>query len=327
MKRLYQYIFILLIILPACKKDDQQNNTGSNNRIPQIVADNFNLAIFNTVISRGDLLKELYNPGPYTILAPSDNAFVKAGYGNPAAVIATSQPLIAQIAAYHVLNGKYELNRLPFLFNQEIRTYNGGKLYVTRWMKDGDTVLTVNGSRVLTTGIPASNGILQVINRMLEPYLHENLSDAISAETSLTLFSQALQRAGLSDMLKEAGPYTIYAPTNEAMQALGYTSIQVVNEEDPAVLAALLKYHIVADRRFVNDYILSTGSSAVSSQGMINNNTVKVTLVPDTQIPGAFGSITFQGTGNTGQVHLVRQDIITGNGVLHIIDQVLKITQ
>lgn len=316
---------ILMAVTAGCSKDDGVDAVD-NNRIPQVLTDNFNLSVMNMVLSRSNVRNELLLPGPYTVFAPSDAAFVKAGYSGPGAILSASQPLVARIAAYHILQGNYDLNKMPFLFNQEIRSY-GGKLYVTRWIKDNDTVLTINGSRLLSEGIKASNGYVQVIDRMLEPYIHETLADAIASEATLTLFHQAVQRAGLSEILSGTGPYTVYAPNNSAMTAMGYPTVQAVNEADPAVLAAMLRYNIAADRRFVNDYILITGESATTTQGMIDNNSVKVTLVPNSQQPGAYTGITLKGTGNDTQVTLLRQDIITGNGVLHITDQVLRITQ
>ncbi|MCW3467211.1 fasciclin domain-containing protein [Chitinophaga nivalis] len=316
-----------LLMLTACKKnDDMDVNAGNQNRIPQIVADNFNLKMLHASIGRSNLKPLLSGDGPFTLLAPSDAAFKEAGYGTPLSIATASQSLIINTTAYHVLNGNYDLNRMPFLFNQEIRSQGGGKLYVTRWVKGNDTVITVNGSRVLAQGIKATNGQVQVINRLLEPYLHETVTDAVTAETSLTLFSQALQRSGLSTLLKGKGPYTVYAPSNEAMAKYGYQTMEDIEKADPEKLAVVLRYHIAADRRFVYDYILSTNAT-VTTQGMIDNNTVKVQLVPDAQAPGLYKSITLQGTGNTLVSNLVRQNIITGNGVLHIVDQVLKITQ
>jgi uncharacterized surface protein with fasciclin (FAS1) repeats len=316
---------ILMAVTAGCSKDEGVEAVD-NNRIPQVLTDNFNLSVMNTVLSRSNVRSELSLPGPYTVFAPSDAAFTKAGYSSPGAILSASQPLVARIAAYHILQGNYDLNKMPFLFNQEIRSY-GGKLYVTRWIKDNDTVLTINGSRLLSQGIKASNGYVQVIDRMLEPYIHETLADAIASEATLTLFHQAVQRAGLSEMLSGAGPYTVYAPDNSAMTAMGYATVEAINEADPAVLAAMLRYNIAADRRFVNDYILITGESATTTQGMIDNNSVKVTLIPNPQQPGAYTGITLKGAGNGTQVKLLRQDIITGNGVLHIADQVLRITQ
>ncbi|SHM47754.1 Uncaracterized surface protein containing fasciclin (FAS1) repeats [Chitinophaga jiangningensis] len=316
----------MLLLTAACSKEEAAAPKDGN-RIVQVLADNFNLTMMNTVVSRSNLRTDLNTPGPFTLFAPSDEAFVKSGYINVVAVLGASSGLITSLGAYHTVEGTYDLNKLPFLFNQEI-TSRGGKLFVTRWVKGQDTILTINGSRLLSSSITASNGRVQVIDRMLQPYLHENIGDAIAAETALTLFWQAVQRAGMTDQLKGKGPFTIYAPNNDAMIASGYATLEAINAAPVAAITALVKYHVVADRRFVNDYILTTATGkTTTTQGMSDHNSITVSLTPNPQQPGAFTGITLRGIGNTTDVKLVKQDIISGNGVLHITDQVLRITQ
>ncbi len=319
-------IGLSLLMAGACKKDDAEL-PKANDRLMEVVMDNFNLSKFKAAADRSSMRPLLTSAGPLTVLAPSDAAFTNAGYPTALSVGTASISLMTRITGYHILNGNYDLNKMPFLFNQEIRTYNGGKLYVTRWVKDKDTVLTVNGSRVLAVGMKASNGTLQVIDRMLEPYLYETVAEAISADPGLSLFSHALQRAGLYTLLKGKGPYTVYAANNAAMSAYGYKTLEQIEAADPGVLAALIRYHIAADRRFVYDYILSTGSTAATTQNMLDGNIVKIQLTPDPLSPGLYNDITLQGPGNDAPVKLVKHNSIAGNGVLHITDQVLKIIQ
>ncbi len=320
-------IGLSLLMAGACKKDDDNGPQKGNDRLMEVVMDNFNLSKFKAAVDRSSMNDVLTSTGPLTVLAPSDGAFTNAGYPKPIDVASASLPFMVKMTGYHILNGNYDLNKMPYLFNQEIRTYNGGRLYVTRWIKDNDTVLTVNGSRVLATGMKASNGTLQVIDRVLEPYLYETLGEAVSADPSLSLFTHALQRSGLSALLKGKGPYTVYAANNAAMQAYGYSTLEQIEAADPAVMVALVRYHIAADRRFVYDYILSTGKSAATTQTMLDDNNVNIRLVPDPQAPGLYSGITLQGPGNQAPVPLIKQNIITGNGVMHVIGQVLKITR
>lgn len=322
------FSLILMTILGAsCSKEDQKKNEYDNNKINLVIADNFNLSAFSAALKRSGLDKSLQDgKGPYTALAPSDAAFSAAGYSGAVGVMTANPTIISRIANYHTLDGKYELNKLPFLFNQELRS-RGGKLYATHWIKGQDTILTLNGSRVISKNIPASNGLIQVVNRVLTPYLHDLLGDAIAAEASTTLFTQALRSSGVLQTINEAGPYTIFAPNNDAMQAIGYSSIEQINNTDPAVLKRFVNYHIVKDRRFIYDYILSTGPSNMSLQSMLDGNSVTMTLVPDESAAGSFKGITLKGIGNTTQVKLLKQDVLSGNGVLHIIDATLRITQ
>ncbi|TKC58040.1 fasciclin domain-containing protein [Pedobacter hiemivivus] len=320
-------LMLMTILGISCSKDDQQNSDYDNNKINLVIADNFNLSAFSAALKRSGLDKSLQEgAGPYTALVPSDAAFTAAGYSGAVGVMTANPTTISRIANYHTLDGKYELNKLPFLFNQELRS-RGGKLYATHWIKGQDTILTLNGSRVISKNIPASNGLIQVVNRVLTPYLHDLLGDAIAAEASTTLFTQALRSSGLLQTINEAGPYTIFAPNNTAMQAIGYISIEQISNTNPTELKRFVNYHIVKDRRFIYDYILSTGPSNSSRQAMLDGNSVTMTLVPDESAVGSFKEITLRGIGNTTEVKLLKQDILSGNGVLHIIDGALRITQ
>jgi len=324
------HFFSLLSILgmASCVKDDSElSNDFDNNKINLVVADNFNLSAMSATLRRSGLDKTLQTgDGPYTVLAPSDLAFNNAGYGSALAVLGANGALIAQIANYHTMDGNYELNKLPYLFNQELRS-RGGKMFATHWIKGTDTVLTINGSRVLSSNIQASNGLIQVINQVLTPYTHDRLGDAIAADKDITLFSQALKTSGVLETISGTGPFTIFAPSNEAMQARGYQTVEQILNTDPLQLKSLIDYHVVRDRRFIYDYILSTGSSNTTKQAMLNGNTVDIKLLADPQAPGSFNSISLRGIGNTSDVALVKRDILTGNGVLHVISNTLRITQ
>lgn len=264
--------------------------------------------------------------GPFTILAPSDAAFAIAGYSKPENILAERPAVISNIGRYHTMDGFYELNKLPFLFNQELRT-RGGKVFATHWVKGVDTVLTLNGSRVVANNIPSSNGLIQVLDRVLTPYQHDKIADAITADVSITLFAQAMLRSGIKNTLDGDGPYTVFAPNNSAMADLGYKTVQQIETADVGELRRLVDYHILRDRRFVYDYILSAGPSNTAKQAMLDGNSVNIKLVPNSSSPGSFSGIVLRGIGNSKDISLVKQDILTGNGVLHIVDQTLRITQ
>lgn len=320
-------IMLMVLLAVSCSKDENKLNDYDSNKINLVIADNFNLSAFSAALKLSGLDKKLQEGnGPYTTLVPSDAAFTLAGYNSAVAVLTANPSIISGIANYHTLDGRYELNKLPFLFNQELRS-RGGKLYATHWIKGQDTILTLNGARVVSQNIPASNGLIQVLNRVLTPYVHDLLSDAIAAESSVTLFTQALKTSGVLETINGNGPYTIFAPNNAAMQAMGYSSLEQVNNTDVAKLKSLVNYHILKDRRFVYDYILSTGTTNTSKQAMLDGNSVTMKLVPDINVSGTFNGITLKGIGNTVDVKLIKQDLLAGNGVLHIIDGVLRISQ
>lgn len=326
-KIIYLPLFYMLVMSSCIKNSADTMSDYDNNRINMVVADNFNLSAFSAALRRSTLDQDLQSgAGPYTVLAPSDIAFGAAGYPAAVNVLTANAAVITRIANYHTLDGKYELNNLPYLFNQELRS-RGGKMYATHWIKGQDTILTINGSRVVAKNISASNGLIQVIDRVLTPYLHDKLGNAVASETELTLFSEALATSGMLAIINEKGPYTIFAPDNNAMVELGYTTIQQIKETSIQELQDLVSYHIVNDRRFIYDYILSTGSSNTSKQAMYNGNTIDIKLMQDPAAPGSFNTISLRGIGNTSDIPVSKRDVLTGNGVLHILNGSLRQTQ
>lgn len=329
-KRFSFFLLSLTLMLGAgaCKKEKNIEQPDASN-IGRVIADNFNLSVFSTGLNRSGLEAKLLETGPFTVIAPSDDAFIAAGYNSSADLIAAEPAKVSAMMRYHILDGNYDFNRLPFLFNQEVRSYNGGKLFVTHWVKGPDTVLTINGAVLLAKNIKASNGLIQVTNRVLQPYTFEYVLEAIASDRNLTLFYQALQRGGLTEMLGEREVYTVFAPDNAAMRAYGLTSLQAIEAADPAELRRMLSYHILADRRFVYDYILSSGTGTRVQQTMLDGNSITVTLEPDPAIPDSFNRISLRGTGNTTDVQLstTQRDVLAGNGVVHTIQSVLRITQ
>ncbi|GAA3926498.1 fasciclin domain-containing protein [Chitinophaga oryziterrae] len=318
-------IYIAMLFLAACKKDDTAQPDNSANRISYVIADNlFNFSSFNTVLERTGYIKKLSGDGPFTVLVPDNNAFIKAGYANSDAVRIESGTVLNNIVSYHILSGTWELNKLPYTFNQELTTDAGAKMYVTHWVKNADTVVTINGTRVLAYNLAAENGLIQVMDAVLQPLVNASLSDAIAADTALTFLNVALQQADMKTMLAGSDVYTVLAPSNNAFRKMGYSSIDSVNATSPAILKDMLYYTMFQGRKFIYDYILTTDATDKSQQSMLNGNNITVRLI---KTGVQYTGVTLQGSGNTGTINVIKSNVLTGNGVLHTIDQVLRVNQ
>jgi uncharacterized surface protein with fasciclin (FAS1) repeats len=320
------YVLVLLLILASCEKNNDTSPENENlNRISYVIADNmFNFSSFNAAMQRTGYITRLAGDGPYTVLVPDNKAFAKSGYSNSDAVIRESGAVLNNIVSYHVLSGTWELNKLPYTFNQELVTDKGAKMYVTHWVKNTDTVLTINGTRVLTYNLPADNGLIQVIDAVLQPLVHNTLSNAVAADTSLTFLNVALQQADMKSMLSGDKVYTVMAPTNDAFRKKGFLSADSVGKTNPAALREMLYYTMFEGRRFIYDYVLTTDATDRSQQTMLNGNNINVKL---TKTGAQYTGITLQGPGNTAPVNVIKGNVLTGNGVMHTIDQVLRENQ
>ena len=322
------YTGLLILLLSACSKDkDNLAGADETNRLTYVIDDNkFNFSSFSTALGRTGFRAMLAQTGPYTVMIPDNNAFSKAGYTSMQQVLTESGDILNKLVSYHIVNGTWELNKLPFKFNQELSAVTGAKMFVTHWVKGADTVLTINGSPVLAYNLPASNGMIQVLNTVLQPLVHPNLSVAISADTSLTFLNVALQQAGLKELIAGNATYTFFAPSNNAFRTAGFLTIDSINSTDPKILKDLLLYHFFGGRKFIYDYILTTGDTDKTEQAMQNGNNVGITLLKDDE-GVKYTGITIKGAGNKVAANVTKQNFMAGNGVLHVIDQLLKENQ
>lgn len=317
-------VIVCMMLVLSCKKQAVYAPVDFN-RINAILEDNYNLSLFQAALQRtgmDDVLQQ--QAGPFTVFVPSDYAFSNLGISDRTGLFTRPYAWIQKIVNYHVIPGNYQLSKLPFQFNQELRS-NAGKLFVTHWMKGNDTVYTVNGALVSLQDVTASNGRIQIIDKVLEPYVFDKISDAIRGDT-ITLFSEALRRSGLMDTLNGSGVFTVFAPSNDAMRRYGYDSIEQIRDAPPEELRTLCNYHISRDLHFVYDYILTT-SGDESSERMLDDFSLSIKPVADAGSPGGYSGIHLAGPGNTTDVNIIRGDVLAGNGVFHIVDNVLRMTR
>ena len=129
-----------------------------------------------------------------------------------------------------------------------------------------------------------------------------NLIDTFASQTQFTTFGAALRRTPLYDALREAGPYTVFAPTDDAFDNLPEG---VVNHllDDPEKLTAVLAYHIVPGR-FTSDDAARLSASVTTLEG----SDLRVATTPRIAVNGA---------------PVTQADLLADNGVIHAIGQVL----
>jgi uncharacterized surface protein with fasciclin (FAS1) repeats len=127
---------------------------------------------------------------------------------------------------------------------------------------------------------------------------------ALAQETAdLSTLVTALQAAGLVDVLNGEGPFTVFAPTNEAFKALGTTLDDLLKPENKEKLAAILKYHVVSGKVMAAD--ITDGQKAATLNG------AEITIT------------TTGGVKLNGKATVTTADVAASNGVVHIIDAVI----
>lgn len=139
------------------------------------------------------------------------------------------------------------------------------------------------------------------------PTIHaadKDIVDTAVAAGSFQTLATALQAAGLIDTLKGKGPFTVFAPTDEAFAKLPAGTLEtLLKPENKAKLAAILTYHVVPGK--------------VNASQVAGMKTAKTVNGKDLKIAAAGGGVMIDGA------RVVKTDILASNGVIHVIDQVV----
>ncbi len=260
-----------------------------------------------TAVQEAGLVETLSSEGPYTVFAPTDDAFAALPDGLLDTVLADTD-LLTQILTYHVVAGVVPAADVVGL--DSATTVQGEDVAIS---VQGDSVM-VNEASVIQTDIEASNGIIHVIDAVLLPPSvveamaeapAEQMADIVAtaeAAGSFTTLLTAIEAAGLTETLMGEGPYTVFAPTDEAFAAVDEDTLNALLA-DPEALSEVLLYHVVAGAVPAADVV--TLDSATTVQG----SDVEIVLDGDT--------VTVNGA------NVIQTDIQTSNGIIHVIDAVL----
>ena len=255
--------------------------------------------IHNTLVnalSASDLVATLQGDGPFTVFAPTDQAFADAGIDME--FIANQGELIYDILLYHVYSGA--VNAADVTNGMTVAMVNGDDASFT--VTEG-TVM-VGDATVVLADVPASNGVIHVIDKILMP--PADLVDIAAVASSTGVHESlvaALTKADLVSTLQGDGPFTVFAPTDEAFTAAGIDLNTFTTDEEIAALADILLYHVY--------------SGAVNAAGVTNGMTVAMVNGDDASFTVTDGTVMIEDATVTSA------DVMASNGVIHVIDKVL----
>ena len=268
---------------------------------------------FGTLLKAAEaagLVETLQGAGPLTVFAPTDAAFAALPAGTLDQLLADPAAL-KQVLLYHVVSGKVTADQVVGLTSAD--SVEGAPIAIT--VKDGKVYL--NGStQVVTPDVQASNGVIHVIDQVLLPPAAQAspaasasmapagdiVATAKAAGTFGTLL-KAAQAAGLVETLEGTGPFTVFAPTDDAFAALPAGTLDSLLA-DPTALKKILLYHVVSGAVTADQVVgLTSADSAEGSPIAITVKDGKVYLNDNAQV--------------------VATDIGASNGVIHVIDHVI----
>ncbi len=199
---------------------------------------------FTTLLAALDaagLTSTVATGGTFTVFAPTDAAFAALPPGTVASLI-TNKPALTKVLLYHVLGGREDLADL--LATNTPVTLEGDPLIVVR---DGHQV-TVDGREVIQANRRAANGLIQVIDGVLLPPVPsiqiKSIVDVLELDGRFTTLLTALELTGLKNTVATGGVFTLFAPTDDAFNALPPGTVASLVTNIPA-LTGILLYHVV----------------------------------------------------------------------------------
>jgi uncharacterized surface protein with fasciclin (FAS1) repeats len=251
-------------------------------------------------VKAAGLVETLKGEGPFTVFAPTDEAFKKLPAGTVETLLKPENLKKLQgILTYHVVSGSVMAADVVKL--DSAKTVQGQDVMIE--VVDGGVM--INGAKVVTADIKCSNGVIHVIDSViLPPAKKADIVDtAVSADDFNTLVA-AVKAAGLVETLKSEGPFTVFAPTDKAFSKIPAATLkELLKPENKKKLAGILTYHVVPGKVMAADVVKLTSAKTANGQEI----TIKVSD-KGVMVDGA---------------NVIKTDIECGNGVIHIIDSVI----
>ncbi|KAL8606510.1 hypothetical protein ACOMHN_037741 [Nucella lapillus] len=192
------------------------------------------------------LTSSLHNASDVTIFGPSNEA-IQALTPEVQKKLKADPELLQSVLQYHVVPERLTCRHV--YQNKHLDTLNPkGRVFVKEYSSfpfGRGRVTTVQCAPIITQNVPSCNGVIHVIDRVLLPP-PGNIIDVLAADSSYSILVRLLKKAGIADSLQDEGPFTLFAPTNEAFQQLGKDTMKEL-EGNSEQLASLLKTHIADD--------------------------------------------------------------------------------
>ncbi len=270
---------------------------GSKN-IVQTAVDAGSFKTLAKALQAADLVDALQGPGPFTVFAPTDDAFAALPSGALQNLLKPENKAQLQtVLKYHVVSGAVPASAA---LNLRSATTLAGQPATISF--DGG-VLRIDGATVVTSDINCSNGVIHVIDRVIMPETKTIVGVAQQAGAFNTLLAAA-KAADLAGVLSGPGPFTVFAPTDDAFAKLPAGTVEnLLKPENREQLANILKFHVVSGQAFATD--------ALAAQ------------TPETLIGQTVAVRIADGSLRVNDARIVQPDVAASNGVVHVIDTVL----
>jgi len=287
-----------IFVLTSCDKDDNEMTSPDQMTIAGYASSDNNFSILVQALSKANLVSALDGEGNFTVFAPTNAAFTALfSELGVSGISDLSAEALTPILLYHVLGQEKKSNMLEAGYYNTLSPAQSSYMSLRVSLTGG--VKINKEATVIAADVDVRNGVIHAIDKVLLP---PTVVDHALANESFSILVQAVVKADLVETLKGNGPFTIFAPTNAAFEALfaqlGISGVDALTAEQ---LAPILKYHVVSGN------VRSTDLKSGSVETL--NGSFNVAVSPAPSI-------------NTS-TKIIATDVQGSNGVIHVIDKVL----
>jgi len=279
-----------------------------------------NLSTFNAAIQKAQLDDFKKGPGPFSWLAPTNEAFTAAGI-TADSLNRMTPGAASYLVMYHILSSTNNpptavlTNEMIAQFSVSRATQLGG---TQAFMGQKGSDFFVNGSRIISGDNLLSNGVVHIINRVnTPPQLRGTIQSILQSTGQHNLFIALLNRASQWTQLS-SGTFTVLAPTDAAITALGtpFNATSTINTIPVADATRITRFHMFSGARlFNNDFKDGFSPSTMQGPGRsirITNNGTRL-AGPLNTTPIEFGGTLRDVLGTNGVVHSISGVLLPAN--------------
>merc|ERR1739838_1125315 len=263
-------------------------------------------------VVKAGLAETLSGPGPFTVFAPSNDAFAKL----PADLVATLMgdvELLKKVLLFHVTSGKVMSTDISN--DITVDSVEGSPLRANIYLKSEyyDGFVTINGKRVKKADIEADNGVIHMVTDVIYPFPTGNIAEVVTGDERFSTLLAAVGAAGLADTLATGGPFTVFAPTNDAFAKIPKDALDGLLADTEALTKVLLR-HVVPGALFSKGITWDIHNTAGGAkEDMIATQVFKAGII----------KVVSNVEGKKMGARVVDADIMATNGVIHAIDTVI----
>ena len=301
-------VFILAACAPAMTPAPEPTKVPEPTAMPEPeLKDIVDTAVadgrFGTLVAAvqaAGLVDALKGEGPLTVFAPTDDAFAMLPEGTVESLLKPENlEQLKSILLYHVVSGKLMASDVTSMTAAE--SLEGSEIAFKVDMGNA----YANEAKIIITDIETSNGVIHVIDSvLLPPAKLSDIVDTAVADGRFKTLAAALGAAGLVETLKGEGPFTVFAPTDDAFAKLPAGTVEtLLKPENLEQLKSILLYHVVSGKVLADQVVTLESADTVLGKPV----TIKV----------------MDGKVYVNDSQVVLTDVLASNGVIHVIDSVL----